>query len=86
MALVALFHLTDSQVWMQPVKFFRLQVLQQEAVASSVFDVRPQSTADQNRTNNSLTDTEPDFYDSKEMCQGVLVVLTFLVILYCTFG
>lgn len=54
MALVALLHLSDCQVWMQPVKFFWLQVLQQETVASCVLDVWPQSTADQNRTNNGL--------------------------------
>lgn len=58
MALVALFHLSDSQIWMQPMNFFRLQMLQQEAIASCVFNIWPQSTADQNRTNDGLKETE----------------------------
>lgn len=47
MALIALLHLADGQIRMQPVELFRLQVRQQEAVAASVLYVRPQSTADQ---------------------------------------
>lgn len=77
MALVALFHLPDSQIWMQPVEFVRLQVLQQETVASCVFDVRPQSTTDQNRTNNGLKDTESDCYYSKERFQEFFLIISF---------
>jgi len=61
MALVALLHLPDRQVRVQPVNLFRLQVLQQEAVARRVLDVRPQATADQNRPDNGLKEAERGF-------------------------
>ena len=60
-ALVALLHLPDRQIWVQPVEFIWLQVLQQEAVASRVFDVRPQPTTDQDRTDDGLKDAESAF-------------------------
>lgn len=47
MALIALLHLPDGQIWMQPVELFRLQVRQQETVTANVLYVRPQTTADQ---------------------------------------
>lgn len=59
-ALVTLFHLLDRQVWVQPVKLIRLQVLQEEAVASDVLDVRAQSTADEDGADDGLQGTEPN--------------------------
>lgn len=59
-ALVTLFHLLHRQVWMQPVKLIRLQVLQEETVASNVLDVRSQSAADEDRADDGLQETEPD--------------------------
>lgn len=44
---------------MQPVKLIRLQVLQEEAVASNVLDVGSQSTADEDRADDGLQETEP---------------------------
>lgn len=58
--LVTLFHLLDRQVWVQPVKLIRLQVLQEEAVASDVLDVRAQSTADEDGADDGLRGTEPN--------------------------
>lgn len=58
MALVALLHLSDGQIRMQPVKLFWLDVLQQETVASYMYDVRAQSTRDQNRTYDGLKETK----------------------------
>lgn len=43
---------------MQPVKLLRLQVLEEEGVASHVLDVRPQSTADQDGAYDGLRETQ----------------------------
>lgn len=45
---------------MQPVKLIRLQVLQEETVASNVLDVWSQSTADEDRADDGLHETEPN--------------------------
>lgn len=58
MALVALLYLAHIQIWMQPMALFRLQMLQEEAIASCVFNIWPQSTTGQNRTNDALKKTE----------------------------
>lgn len=65
MALVALLHLPDGQIWMQPVELFRLQVRQQETVTASVLYVRPQSTADQDWANDCLADAKTDTSDKR---------------------
>lgn len=45
---------------MQPVKLIRLQVLQEETVASNVLDVWSQSAADEDRADDGLQETEPN--------------------------
>lgn len=59
-ALVTLFHLLDGQVWMQPVKLLRLQVLEEESIASRVLDVWPQSAADQDGAYDGLQETQAE--------------------------
>lgn len=46
-ALVALLHLPNSQIRMQPVEFLRLEVLEQEAVTPNMLYVGSQAAADQ---------------------------------------
>ena len=53
---IALLHLGHGQIMVEPVQLLGLQVLQQEAIAVLVLDVGPQSTAVQNRLDNSLVE------------------------------
>ena len=78
-ALVTLFHLLNGQVGMQPVKLLRLEVLQEESVASHVFDVRPQATADQDGAYDGLQETQEESVTEHQPLTGpgaVVPVLT----------
>lgn len=63
---------------MQPVKLLRLQVLQEESVASDVLDVWPQSTADQDGAYDGLRETQPEPVTKDRPPAGIGTVLRAL--------